>query len=36
MADFTFKYEPEKIFKDKKPRSMKRFFGTEILSEVYD
>jgi len=36
MADFTFKYEPEKIFKDKKPRSMKRLFGTEILSEVYD
>jgi len=25
-----------KIFKDKKPRHMAKYFGTEILSEVYD
>jgi len=28
--------KPEKIFKDKKPRHVKKYFGTEILSEVYD
>ena len=36
MAEFSFQYEPEKIFKDKKPRHVKRFFGTEYLSKVYD
>ncbi len=36
MGEFTFQYEPEKIFKDKKPRHMTKLFGTEILSEVYD
>jgi len=36
MAEFTFQYEPEKIFKDKKPRHVKQYFGTEILSEIYD
>ncbi len=36
MAEFSFQYEPEKIFRDKKPRHMKQYFGTEILSEVYD
>ena len=36
MAEFSFQYEPEKIFKDKKPRHVKKFFGTEILSEIYD
>jgi len=36
MAEFSAQYEPEKIFKDKKPRHMKRYFGTEILSEIYD
>ena len=36
MAEFSALYEPEKIFKDKKPMKMKRLFGTEILSEIYD
>ncbi len=36
MAEFTFQYEPEKIFKDKKRRHVKQYFGTEILSEIYD
>jgi len=35
-AEFSALYEPEKIFKDKKPMKMKRLFGTEILSEIYD
>ncbi len=36
MAEFSFQYESEKIFKDKKPRHVKQYFGTEILSEIYD
>ncbi len=36
MAEFSFQYEPKKIFRDKKPRHMKQYFGTEILSEIYD
>ena len=36
MAEFSFQYEPEKIFKDKKPRHVKQYFGTEYLSKVYD
>ncbi len=36
MAEFSFQYEPEKIFRDKKPKHMKQYFGTEILSEIYD
>lgn|GEM_PF-419632 len=37
IASFSIKYEPEIIFVDKKPRNnMKRLFGTESLSEVYD
>jgi len=36
LAEFSLQYEPEKIFKDKKRRHVKQYFGTEILSEVYD
>jgi len=36
MAEFSFQHEPEKIFKDKKPRHVKQYFGTEILSQIYD
>ncbi len=36
MAEFSFQYEPEKIFKDKKPRHVKSYFGTEYLAEIYD
>ncbi len=36
MAEFSFQYEPEKIFRDKKSRHVKQYFGTEILAEVYD
>ncbi|MBT4325647.1 MAG: helix-turn-helix transcriptional regulator [Candidatus Nitrosopelagicus sp.] len=36
MAEFSFQYEPEKIFKDRKPRHVKQFFRTEFLSKVYD
>jgi len=36
MAEFSFQYEPEKIFKDKKARHVKQYFGTEYLSEIYD
>ncbi len=36
MAEFSFQYEPEKIFRDKKPRHMKQYFGTERISEIYD
>jgi len=32
----TIQYEPEKIFRDKKPRHVKQYFGTETLSEIYD
>ena len=28
MAEFSFQYEPEKIFKDRKPRHVKQFFRT--------
>jgi len=36
MAEFSFQYEPEKIFRDKKPKHVKQYFGTEILAEIYD
>ncbi len=36
MAEFSFQYEPEKIFRDKKPRHVKQYFGTENLAEIYD
>jgi len=36
MANFSMLWEPEKIFKDKKPRHAKQYFGTDILSEMYD
>jgi len=36
MAEFSALHEPEKIFKDKKPRRIKQYFGTEILSKIYD
>ncbi len=36
LAEFSLQYEPEKIFRDKKRRHVKQYFGTEILSEVYD
>ncbi len=36
MAEFSFQYEPEKIFRDKKPRHVKPYFGTEYLAEIYD
>jgi len=36
MAEFSFQYEPEKIFRDKKPRHVKQYFGTEYLAEIYD
>jgi len=36
MAEFSFQYEPEKIFRDKKPRHVKQYFGTEFLAEIYD
>ncbi len=36
MAEFSFQYEPEKIFEDEKPRHVTEYFGTEILSEIYD
>ena len=36
MAEFSFQYESEKIFRDKKPRHVKKYFGTEFLSEIYD
>ncbi len=36
MAEFSTQYEPEKIFKDKKPRHAKQYFGTDIISETND
>ena len=36
IAEFSAQYEPEKIFKDKKPRNMVKYFGTDLLSKVYD
>jgi len=36
MTEFSFQHEPEEIFKDKKPRHVIKYFGTEILSEIYD
>ena len=36
MAEFSFQHEPEKIFRDKKSRHVKQYFGTEFLSKVYD
>ncbi len=36
LAAFSMKYGPQVIFADKKPRTIKQVFGTEILSKVYD
>jgi len=36
LAEISFQYEPEKIFRDKKPKHVKQYFGTEILAEIYD
>ena len=36
MAEFSLQYEPEETLKDKKPRHVKSFFGTEHLSKIYD
>jgi DNA-binding HxlR family transcriptional regulator len=36
VAEFFLQYESEKILKDEKPRNMIKYFGTDILSEVYD
>ncbi len=36
MAEFSAQYEPEKVFKDKKPRHAKQYFRSETLSEIYD
>jgi len=36
MAEFSAQYEPEKIFKDEKPRHVKQYFRAETLSEIYD
>ena len=36
MAEFSFQYEPEKIFRDKKPKHVKQYFGTKHLSKLYD
>jgi len=36
LASFSMKFGPQVIFADKKPRTIKQVFGTEILSKVYD
>lgn len=36
LAEFSMKYQPKTIFKDEQPKTMKRVFGTEILSKIYD
>lgn len=36
LASFSMKFGPQVIFADKKPRTIKQVFGTDILSKVYD
>jgi hypothetical protein len=30
------KYNPREVFKDKEPKTLKKTFGTDILSKIYD
>ena len=36
MANFSMQWEPKEIFKDKKPRTIKEAFGTEMLATIWD
>lgn len=36
IGEFSMIYEPKTIFKDKKPKTTKQLFGSEILSKLYD
>lgn len=36
MAVFSMQWEPKKIFKDKKPHTIKEAFGTEMLATIWD
>ena len=36
MANFSMRWEPKKIFKNKKPLTAKEAFGTERLSKLWD
>lgn len=36
IGEFSMVFEAKTIFKDKKPRTVRRLFGSEILSEIYD
>ncbi len=36
LASFSLKYNSHEIFPDKKPKTLKKTFGTEYLSKIYD
>jgi len=36
LASFSMKYNSHEIFPDKKPKTLKKAFGTEYPSELYD
>jgi len=36
IGEFSMMHDAKTVFKDKKPKTVKRLFGSEILSEIYD
>lgn len=36
IGEFSMTFDAKTIFKDKKPKTVKQLFGSEILSEIYD
>jgi DNA-binding HxlR family transcriptional regulator len=36
IGEYSMMFEAKMIFKDKKPKTVRQVFGSEILSEIYD
>jgi DNA-binding HxlR family transcriptional regulator len=36
IGEYSMMFEAKTVFRDKKPRTAKQVFGSEILSEIYD
>ena len=36
IGEFSMTFEAKTIFKDKKPKTVKQLYGSEILSKIYD
>lgn len=36
LGEFSMMFDAKTIFKDKKPKTVRQLFGSEILSEIYD